>query len=171
MKSKKIRAEVWIPLTQGKWTVIDLVDYDKVGGYSWHAARNHKLDLWYAYRNLHSGKDVRTITSLHQFLMGKPPVGKEIDHKDGDGLNNRRSSNLRFATRTQNLQNSRKQKDTTSRFKGVSFYKRTGKWRARVQKAGTTAYLGHFKIEADAAKAYDLEAKKLFGAFAKLNFL
>jgi hypothetical protein len=57
-----------------------------------------------------------------------------------------------------------------SRFKGVTWRKRDRIWVARVKLLGTRFYLGSFKREEDAAAAYDLKAKELFGEFARLNF-
>lgn len=54
--------------------------------------------------------------SLHRFLL-KPPSGLQVDHKNGNGLDCRRS-NLRLATHSQNQQN--KRKNPSSIFKGVT---------------------------------------------------
>lgn len=90
-----------------------------------------------------------------------------VDHKDGDGLNNRRH-NLRGCTRRDNSANSRKRQHTSSRFKGVSY--NSGKWLATIGYDRKTHYLGRYDTEEDAAMAYDRAALRHFGTFAKVNF-
>jgi hypothetical protein len=92
-----------------------------------------------------------------------------VDHHDGDGLNNQQN-NLRAATQSQNNQNARKQVNKTSRFKGVSWYKKYQKWNARIQISRHLRHLGYFMFEGDAAQAYDNAARRIFGEFALLNF-
>jgi len=65
--------------------------------------------------------------------------------------------------------NRNKRPNTSSRFKGVSFYKRYKKWKARVKIDETEIWLGYFNDEINAAKAYNEAAKKYFGEFAQLN--
>ena len=95
------------------------------------------------------------------------PKGKEVDHKNGNTLDNRHS-NLRVCTHQENCRNRRPNKNCVSSYKGVSWFK--GKWTAIINCNGKHRYLGRFKNEIDAAKAYDKAAKKAFGEFACLNF-
>jgi hypothetical protein len=92
-------------------------------------------------------------------------LSNEIDHIDGDSLNNNRS-NLRAATRAQNSQNRSKQKNNASGIKGVSLDKRRSKWLAQIQSDGTHYYLGRFDTKEDAAEAYRKAANKLHKEFA-----
>lgn len=95
--------------------------------------------------------------------------GRRVDHRDGDGLNNQRC-NLRAATNIQNQHNSRKHKNgVTSRFKGVSRAQKRDAWVARITIDGKIKYLGYFKDDCDAARAYDKAAIEHFGEFAKVN--
>lgn len=82
---------------------------------------------------------------MHRFLLGlRPGDGNEVDHKDGDGLNNRRS-NLRLATRQQNNYNRHNvARNNTTGVTGVHYYKRTGKYTAHITRNYVTHHLGYF---------------------------
>ena len=98
------------------------------------------------------------------YMTGQWPE-KDIDHKDGNTLNNR-WSNLREATRSQNLANAKIRCGGASRFKGVSWHKGGQKWQAKI-KCQKFYYLGLFKTEEEAHSAYQEAAKRLFGEFAR----
>jgi hypothetical protein len=104
---------------------------------------------------------------LHRLLL---PDWAEIDHIDGDGLNNCRS-NLRAATHSQNQGNTRKRLGTSSQFKGVCWSKCAGKWRAYIRSDGKLKFLGYFASEFEAAQAYNSAALEKWGSFAKVNCL
>jgi len=104
------------------------------------------------------------------------PQGVLLDHKNADGLDNRRQ-NLRLADTRQNAQNARKKRNCSSRYKGVSEHENG--WQVEITIQDRRIYLGHFKkriidgvdqAEIDAAVAYDQAAVKYFGCFARLNF-
>lgn len=152
---------VWISLTRGKETCVDLVDWDRVKEHRWYALRCK--NQFYARKSVWvEGKC--TWISLHRFLMGEN--AQDIDHEDGDGLNNRRD-NLRPCSHASNQANKRMSRNNTSGFKGV--VKSGPKWRARIEIRGTLHSLGSFTDPADAARAYNVAAKKAFGEFARLN--
>jgi hypothetical protein len=111
--------------------------------------------------------DGRSTIYMHRLLMGLN--GPLVDHWDGDGLNNRRD-NLRLATGTQNCANRRRQVTAGTPFKGVTFDRFTGSYKAQVMVHLVNHHLGRFADAADAARAYDDAARHYFGAFAKLNF-
>lgn len=109
---------------------------------------------------------------LHRLLFAHIhgiPDGMQIDHRNGCLLDNR-LNNLRLATCSQNAWNRRKswRVQTTSRFKGVRLD--NGRWRAEIRHRGVQKHIGTFGTEEAAACAYDSEARRLFGEFAKTNF-
>lgn len=97
--------------------------------------------------------------------------GKSVDHIDRDGLNNQKS-NLRICTKSQNRANSEKclLRPSTSQYKGV-YKSRRGLWSARVISGKTTHCLGSYHAEREAAIAYDIKARRLFGEFICPNIL
>ena len=151
----------------GIYTVIDTEDYFKVEDYSWTATTWKHLT--YVKTNFRLFNSYRVTKKLHQLIL---PVseGKEVDHKNGNGLDNRKD-NLREATPTQNSQNSKKQNNKShSQYKGVFWAKDRNKWRAGISFNEKYTILGTFTDEIEAAKAYDKKAKELHGEFARLNF-
>ena len=88
-----------------------------------------------------------------------------VDHKDRNSLNNH-LSNLRWCSKRQNNQNRSKNKNGTSMYKGVCFYKPLNKWYARIRHNGHQIHLGYFSDESEAGRAYDRKAIELFGVFA-----
>lgn len=138
-----------------KCFVVDERDVDLVASHSW-SGRPSGATLYVASKR----------GSLHRLILGLGPVNPEVDHFDGDGLNNRRS-NLRTATRQGNCAN-RSKWGSRSRYKGVQ--PRNGGWEARHYLNGRTVYIGVFGSEEEAAKAYDAAALRVHGEFARLNF-
>lgn len=150
----------YIPLTKGKYAIIDAADYERVAKFKWCASGSGRRI--YACR-----RQGPRIVYLH-CLLKNAPKGMVVDHKDGDPLNDRQS-NLRICTQRQNTYNS-PPRGGTSQFKGVAWNRRARKWQARIQCDGRKFYLGLFRDEAEAARAYDRKAHELFGEYAYLNF-
>lgn len=113
----------------------------------------------------------RWLNSFKNFLtdMGERPPGYQLDRIDNDkGYS---PDNCRWVTQKQNLMNKKKYPRNKSGYKGVSPYKGGKSWRAIIAKDGKDYYIGnYFKTKEDAARAYDVKAKELFGEFAVLNF-
>lgn len=151
-----------ILLTRGYSTVVDDEDYYELSQYRWHT-QTGKQDTIYAARK----EDGKHILMHRQILCATD--GILVDHKDGNGLNNRRA-NLRFATKGQNQANSRTRDNKTSRFRGVCWHNNRAKWIAQINTPYGAKNLDGFDNEEDAAKAYDKAALKRFGEFARLNF-
>ena len=93
---------------------------------------------------------------------------KECDHKNGDGLDNRRE-NLRICSHRENQFNRKKSKNNISGYKGVSWSKKSRKWRTCIQINNKTKHLGLFIDKIQAAIIYNKAAKNLYGKFANLN--
>lgn len=159
------RDYVEIPLTQGKVAIVDIEDARDVLCYNWCVTK--KRCQYYAMTTVRMHDGGQRVMFLHNFIL-PPPPNLEVDHIDGDGLNNRRD-NLRLATHSQNRQNSKLQSNNTSGYKGVDWYKRDGKWRAKIMVGGRRKTLGVFNTKEEAAAAYDAAAIKHFGEFARLN--
>jgi hypothetical protein len=154
-----------IPLTKGQFAIIDAADLPLVAGYNWHACR--KGSTWYAQR-----PDTTTLpgrylhVKMHHAIRGTSAM---TDHVDRNGLNNRRS-NLRPASSSQNVANTKMRHDNTSGFRGVVWDRRKQKWEARLHVQKRKRFLGYFADVRDAARAYDTAALEAFGEFASLNF-
>jgi len=156
-----------IPLTQGKFALVDPDDYKKLSKYNWYAIRSPRG--FYAARSVYANKHRAGQTiRMHRIILN-PPEGKFIDHINHNGLDNRKS-NLRLCTIQQNVWNMRKQRgNCTSQYKGVTRRKDIGKWQARIICNGRVMFIGYFDDEKAAAMAYDAKAKELFGEFAAPN--
>ncbi len=152
-----------IPLTQGKFALVDDEDFERVNQYKWYANKSHCV--WYARRGKWIKGELK-IFHMHRFLTDFP--GSGIDHIDGNGLNNQKV-NLRLATFIQNRANADGHRNGSSQYKGVSWHKRAGKWCAQIAFKGRHLYIGTFKDEINAAKAYDKKAIQFHGKYARLN--
>ncbi len=163
---RQIRIEgnlAYVPLTKGYEAVIDADDVDLVGKYNWCAILDGRSV--YAFRRGPSPE--RLTIRMHRFLMGDPD-GLDIDHQDGDGLNNRRG-NLRYATKSQNSQNQRLSKSSTSGLKGVCWHKARCKWRAAIRVNSKRTYLGHHDTIEAAYAAYVEASARLHGEFGRIK--
>ncbi len=154
-----------IPLTQGKYALVDDDVYEWASQYRWCAS--NKGNTSYAVRNVGNGLVIKRI-HLHREIMNAPH-GTLVDHINGDGLNCTRA-NMRLASRSENNRNSCKQINNTSGFKGVYWNKNKNKWHAQIRANNRRVHIGLFPDIEQAARAYDVAARKYHGEFAKTNF-
>ncbi len=158
-----------ILLKCGLSTIVDDEDYDRVINYGkWHIMRTGGGE--YANYVTSNGFQCHSPSvRLHRFILGlSNNDGKIVDHINRDGLDNRKE-NLRIVTFSLNGHNRKLQKNNKSGYRGVYWYKKCGKWRAKLKVNKELIECGCFQNIIDAAKAYDLMAFKYFGKDAILN--
>ena len=148
-----------IPLTQGKFALVDDDDFDELMKYKWHVSRNG-----YAVRNLPRKLAKSGTTLMHRFIFCATNINKQIDHVNGNKLDNTRS-NLRVATNQQNSFNRGRQHNNKSGFKGVCWDDGVRKWRASIRLDGFQNYLGIYDDKESAYSAYMAAAKRCHGEF------
>jgi hypothetical protein len=158
-----------IPLTKGKFAIVDPDDFLWLSKFKWHVIK--KNDYLYACRRPRACEHrLSRSVFMNREVLNAPP-GLLVDHRNHNTLDDRKA-NLRLATYVENGRNRRKLKkqNKSSKYKGVSYRRKTNCWRAAIRANGRNIQLGEFKSEIDAAKAYDTAAKLYFGEFACLNF-
>lgn len=148
----------YVTLSQGREAVIDAADAASVGQFNWHYVV--ASGIAYAARNEVRDCGTRRPQYMHRFLLGSPQ-GLQIDHVNGDGLDNRRS-NIRAVCATQNQRNKRLGKNNTSGVQGVCYARRDGLWMAYIKVSGKGIVLGHFKTF-EAAVAARKQAERELG--------
>ena len=153
-----------IHLSGGEVALVDPEYYEIVNSYRWYSWYNRRR-THYAATNIYQGEAKTILLMQHLILPVKP--GFEVDHADGNGLNNRRA-NLRYSTYSQNKANRPAPRNNTSGFKGV-YKARSGKWTARIMVDYQDRHLGTFADKEDAARAYNEAALEAWGDFAHLN--
>jgi len=149
-----------IPLTRGKFALVDAADYEWLSRHRWSCRGGGNP---YAAR-FQNGK----VIWMHREIM-QTPEGMVVDHIDGNGLNDLRF-NLRNCTHQQNVHNLSKAAHGSSIYKGVWKDKHKEKWYAKICHKGVRYWLGTFYDEIEAARAYDHKAVELFGIYARPNF-
>jgi hypothetical protein len=154
-----------LPLSQGLCALVDDVDYAELSRFKWSAAK--RGDAFYAVRGI-GGRANRRLVYLHRVILNAQH-GQDVDHVNGDGLDNRRG-NIRIATTAENMHRRDASKQNASGYRGVGFEQRRGKWSAQIKLDRRCYFLGYFNDPLDAARAYDKAAAEMHGEFARLNF-
>ncbi len=156
----KTGGRAYIKLTKGRFAVIDWKDFNDLIQFAWHLTSHG-----YASRN-RKYRTVPRIEYMHRRIAAAPD-GMEVDHINGDKLDNRRA-NLRVCSRSQNAYNMRARKDNKARIKGVHFISRANRWCAQIGFRNKNHYLGIFKTAEEAKAAYNAAAIKHHGEFRNL---
>lgn len=155
-----------VPLTRGYVALVDDEDFERVAAKKWTAlVRPRRVSAQHYWRE---GPKVKGV-GLGPFIM-EPPPGMQVDHANGDPLDNRRC-NLRICTPEQNMQNRRTplRAQRSTPFKGVQQVP-SGRYRALVFANGREHWAGTHDTAEGAARAYDAKALEVHGEFARLNF-
>lgn len=139
-----------VPLSQGRYALVDEDDFVRVTQWSWH------FDGRYARGYPASGKEY-----LHRYIM-QPKAGKVVDHINGDKLDCRRE-NMRVCTQSLNAANSRSRRPNKHGLEGVYFDKNAKRWRAEICVNYKKIALGTFKSPELAHAAYLTARNEYFG--------
>lgn len=150
-----------IPLTKGMCAQVDDDDYEWLSKHKWYSAP--RSGGVYVARATIAGRGVR----MHRAIT-KAPSGMDVDHSDGNPLNNQKH-NLRVCTRAENNRNNITLRNRKG-FIGVVFVKKRKKFRANIGYNNKVIGLGYFSTREEAMRAYDAAAKIYHGEFATLNY-
>lgn len=146
------------------FAVVDVSDLPLIVWHNWGLCEGKHGNRYAGTHFSHQKK----ATWMHRWLTNCPE-GMEVDHIDGNGLNNR-MSNLRIVTHAQNMQNRKMHSTNTSGFKGVDYRAWCNRWRATIidPETGRKIHLGHFGSGEEAHAAYAEAATRLHGKFARV---
>jgi hypothetical protein len=156
---------------KGKFALVDDEDYDLVSQFKWYVPQ-HPRD----YARTNSKKATRYCKSFSRYgaemhhLVLKYRGSMQIDHIDGDSLNNQKS-NLRFCNRFQNQGNSKLHIKNKSGYRGVCWHKENQQWRASIGGGKHMVCIGYFDDLICAVVAYDQHAIERYREFARPNLL
>ena len=145
--------------------IIDVEDYDKIKNFRWNVKHNKKM--FYVFTRVRKNNFDSSIL-LHRIILGVDNPKIQIDHKDHDGMNNKKN-NLRKCSASQNQCNVYIRSNNKSGYKGVSWCNEANKWRANITHQYNRFHLGLFSNKIDAALAYNKAAIKYHKEFAVLN--
>lgn len=150
----------YIALTRHMLSVVDEWNFEKLNARTWRADKRPTA---------HGRKFVArsNFGLMHRIILGISDPKIEVDHRNGDPLDNR-EENLRLATHAQNNMNVGVKTSRTG-YKGVEIT-RSGRYSARIRENNRRHFLGTFSDPISAAKAYDTAARVLHGEFARTNF-
>lgn len=145
---------------------VDDTDFNLLSQWKWHLTSKG-----YAARRIYikgNGYKQKTrIVLMHREILSAC-VGTQVDHTNGDKLDNRRI-NIRLCSASQNQSNRGVQNNNTSGYKGVSWHKQNGLWDVLIWVNKQRIRVGLFKDKLEAAMAYNRAAEQYHGEFARLN--
>lgn len=146
----------------GKEVFVSPEDYERLADHHWFL-----LKSGYVVRSQYLGRRKQATVYMHREVLQAQP-SDVVDHKNGQRTDNRRE-NLRFCSISENAGNAKAVKSSSS-FKGVSRDNQKQAWLAQISISCKHYYLGVYKNEEEAARAYDAAARFYFGEFAHPNF-
>ena len=138
-----------IKLARGEYTLVDNDDYENLMAFRWYVSC-----FGYVVRAVGKRKVI-----MHR-VVANTPKGMMTDHINRNKLDNRKE-NLRICTNSENQYNRLGNKGSASKYKGVAFSKKLGKWQAQIWFGGRQRHLGMFEDQKEAAKRYNEEAVNL----------
>lgn len=142
---------------------VDADDYERLNRFNWQSHWNPHTESYYAKRDQVDSEGKRQRMPMSNDVL-RVPRGVIVDHLYRDTADNRKSE-LRVATRSQNMHNGRVRRDNTSGYKGVSWHPPLSKWRSAICRNGETIHIGYFDTKDLARDAYLEESKKHYGEF------
>ncbi len=151
-----------IPLTQGKFAIVDDEDYPYLMRFSWH------WDIDAVATSLRDKKGKSHHIPMHRFIKANTPA-TFVKFKNGNPLDNRKE-NLTEQSRNLNVHRHFKNKNCSSKYKGVSKIK-AGGFMAYISTKKHRIYIGYFKDEKEAALAYNQKAYEIYGELAYQNII
>lgn len=154
--------------------VRSLLDYEpKTGAFFWKSTFGRAkagTEAGYIHTDKRGGqyRCIKLDGQIHQanrlvFLhcFGIDPGEFEVDHIDGDKLNNA-IANLRLVTHKQNSENRKLGENNTSGYMGVCWIEQHQVWRAMITHNNRRIFIGHFKTAEMAHEAYEAKRAELF---------
>jgi hypothetical protein len=149
-----------IPLTQSKFAMVDDEDYENVCKYKWNFSVKG--------RNINARVDGKAVC-LVSFLFGSTYKNR-IKQINGNKLDLRKENNI-YYPHNADTQGCKPKKETSSKYCGVTWKKQINRWVSQVKHNREMYYIGCYKDEVEAAKAYNIKALELFGENARLNII
>jgi hypothetical protein len=152
-----------IPLTRGRFTIVDEDDYERLSKHKWCTSIGSHY-LFYAHRCITGTDGKRYMQKMHREILGlKNGDGQIVDHINGDSLDNRKI-NLRIVDKTTNNINRKRHKNSNSGYKGVYPTWNKKMWMAKIRINGELILLGStFATKEEAALVYDNAFEKYRG--------
>lgn len=161
------KAWCYVKVHPGMKVKIDREDLKRVEKHSWRVTYG-TTGRKRVVTSVRGPKGVRSLT-LGKFLMN-PPKGKQVYPRRFNEELDYRKGNLIVCTLKERQRLLPKNRtDASSNFRGVSRDRASGKWRASIEVDGHSINLGQYKLESEAALAYNKAAKKYFGSLAYQN--
>lgn len=149
-----------IKLTRGLVAKVDDADFPSLSAFNWHARVDSQGKVYAVRRE--SVANGRAAVYMHRQILCAPE-GSDVDHINGESLDNRRS-NLRVVSRSENILNSK------YRSMGVSYCKQTERWYTRIKHDGRRIWLGRY-AERETAEQIAATARDMLSRGARVEGL